>query len=135
MKKLPILSLFLITPLLVSAGTYVNKTSAHLTISTKSLCPPDDIVINDKLIDDDYIQNRADCICVENEPCMKTKVVELPENESVVFENDQDQPVTIMSASLNEKREFFPTNNSFNYEITMAKFSPKFPRITINHAQ
>ena len=121
MRRLIIASLFLITPILAFSATYVNKTSTPLVISKKSVCASDDQTTN--------------CVCVENESCTKTESIQLLERESAIFENDQDQPVTIMSSALHEKREFFPTNSSFNYDITVAKYSPKFSRITINHAQ
>ena len=135
MKKLIILSAFLITPLLVSAAKYVNTTAHPLIISKTSSCYEDDKVVDEKCMNDVCMQIVTSCVCTENEPCVKTESVELAADESVDFENDQDQPVTILSTSLNEKREFFPTNNYFNYEITAAKYSPKFPRLTINHAQ
>ena len=144
MRNLVILSVLLMTPLLVFPVTYLNKTSAPITLIKKSILSDNDVLIDDTGINDATMDDTCtgsecmkmvtDVVCLENEPCIKTESIKLLEHESVVFENDQDQPVTIMSPSLNEKREFFPTNNSFNYDITAAKYSPKFPRITINRA-
>ena len=62
-RKLLILSTFLITPLLVSAATYLNKTSAPITISKKSICTQDDMIIDDAGINESRIYDT----CVNGE--------------------------------------------------------------------
>jgi len=135
MKKIIIISIFLILPKLFFGATYFNNTSHPLTIHKPLDCSYSEIADHDTCVEEQCIKKETDCICTEDRSCTKSEFIQILPQESVVFENDQDQPVIIMSKDLNEKREFFPTNNSFNYEISVAKSRSKFPRLTINHAQ
>lgn len=156
MKKVYILLLISVFPGYISAARYINKTSGALTISKTSPCDDDSMMLDTSLDNDvmdvasyEYAVSKShaksmyevcqDGQCVESmdvddEPCTRTESIELLPGQSVDFENDQGQLVTIMSVSLNENRKFFPTNDSFNYEITESNSGPKFSRLTINHA-
>ena len=159
MKNLYILLLIAAVPGYVSAATYTNKTGHPLFISKINPCDEKDVSMtldtslnsefmdvvpheievfqgHEVMMDEECVDGQChDSMVVDDTPCTKTISIELLPHESAVFENEQDQPVTITSPHLNEKREFFPTNDSFNYEITISKFSSKFSKLTINHAQ
>jgi hypothetical protein len=49
--------------------------------------------------------------------------------------NEQGDEITIMVQGMSDKRKLFPTNNSFNYVMTLNNFNKKFERIVINYAQ
>lgn len=120
MKNLFILSAFIAMPFFVSAATYVNKTSIPMIISTTSACNNEEI-----------IQSQDS----ESEPCIKVEFKELLPHQSIELKNEQGQPVTIISKTLQEKREFFPTNDAFNYDITISKYPSRYSKITINSAR
>lgn len=156
MKKLYILLLIAVFPGYISAAKYTNKTSGILTISKTNPCDGNNMMLDTSLDSDvmdiasyEYAVSEShatsmhevcqDGQCVESmdvddEPCTKIESIELLPGQSVDFENDQGQLVTIMSVSLNEKYEFAPTNDSFNYEISESHFGPKFSRLNIHHA-
>lgn len=48
--------------------------------------------------------------------------------------NRQDDEIRITSPGFSDHRKLFPTNNSFNYVITMNKYKNKYERFDINHA-
>ena len=137
MKKLFILSAFIAVPFFVSAATYVNKTSVPMTISTTSACNDEEII----QLQNSSVVEKIDCesliryICSEFEPCMKVESKELLPHQSIELKNEQGKSVTITSSLLQEKREFFPTNDAFNYDITISKYPSRYSKITINSAQ
>jgi len=61
-------------------------------------------------------------------------VLELDHGAQGDLENQQDDEITITSSGMSDKRKLFPTNNSFNYVITMNKFSSKYEQFDINRA-
>lgn len=152
MKKLYILQVMIMLPMSICAATYMNKTGHPLIISKIVECSQKDwndidfldekthgqeFWSNNKTWDEVYESDRIGDLIFDTAEtsCTQTESVEILPNHSVDFENDQDQSVTIMSVALNEKREFFPTNDSFNYEITVASYPSKFSKLTINRAQ
>jgi len=138
MKKLFILSAFIAVPFFVSAATYLNKTSVPMTISTTSACNDEEIIqFQDSQYAQEIISDESTIryICSELEPCMKNESKQLLPHQSIELKNEQGQPVTIISTSLKEKREFFPTNDAFNYDITISKYPSRFSKITINSAR
>ncbi|MBP6869936.1 hypothetical protein KBC04_03580 [Candidatus Babeliales bacterium] len=50
------------------------------------------------------------------------------------LDNKQDDEVTITSQGMSDKRKLFPTNNSFNYVITMNKYKSTYEQFDVNHA-
>jgi hypothetical protein len=130
MKKLIILLISLVNPFFVFAVTYTNKTSKSLTISKSSKCTDREFQMCDTCVDIKCIN----CISDNIDDCSVAEKVDLLSDESVEFNNDQDQAVTIMSVELNDKHVFFPSNNSLNYEITVEKYPSKYSKITVNHA-
>ena len=50
------------------------------------------------------------------------------------LENKKDDEITITSPGMNDKRKLFPSNNSFNYVVTMNNYKAAFERFDINHA-
>jgi hypothetical protein len=61
--------------------------------------------------------------------------ITLEPDQEADLDNDQEDEITITSPGMNDKRKLFPTNNSFNYVITMNKYKKKFERFDINHAE
>jgi len=148
MKNLYILLLIVAVPTYVSAVTYTNKTSGALTISKVTRCADDDMKKLPEVEHVNFFQSltgkvvmHEECLngvcdkAVVEEPCMEHVAIELLPGQSAEFNNEQGQYVTITSKSLNEQRPFFPTNDSFNYEITESHYGAKFSRLTINRAQ
>jgi|GEM_PF-1201163 len=134
MKKIFILSILIALPFFVSAATYSNKTSTPFMISKSGMCTDEEIVQFQDSSFSEIVDGESTLqfVLSELEPCVKNESREILPNESIEFDNEQGQPVTISSRNLNEKREFFPTNDAFNYEITISKYPSKFSKITIN---
>ena len=51
------------------------------------------------------------------------------------LDNKQGDEITITSRGMSNKRKLFPTNNSFNYVVTMNNYKSKFEQFDINHAE
>lgn len=60
--------------------------------------------------------------------------VGLPVGQEGDLDNQQGDEITITSPGMSDKRRLFPTNNSFNYVITMNKYAAKFEKFDVNHA-
>ena len=50
------------------------------------------------------------------------------------LDNKQDDEITITSPGMSDKRKLFPSNNSFNYVVTMNKYNAEYEQFDINHA-
>ena len=61
--------------------------------------------------------------------------IELEDGAEGDLDNRQDDEVTITSKGMSDKRKLFPTNNSFNYVITMNKYKSEYEQFDINHAE
>ena len=67
----------------------------------------------------------------------QTKIIyfiDLQDDQEGDLDNKQDDEITITSQGISDKRKLFPTNNSFNYVITMNKYKSVFEKFDINHA-
>ncbi len=71
---------------------------------------------------------------VEDEAPKVVYFIELENDVEGDLDNNQDDQVTIKSHGLSDKRKLFPTNNSFNYVITLNNYSSKYEKFDINHA-
>ena len=60
--------------------------------------------------------------------------IELENGAEGDLDNNQDDEITITSKGMSDKRKLFPTNNAFNYVITLNKYSSKYEQFDINHA-
>ena len=60
--------------------------------------------------------------------------IELENGAEGDLDNNQDDEITITSKGMSDKRKLFPTNNAFNYVITLNKYSSKYEKFDINHA-
>ncbi len=60
--------------------------------------------------------------------------IELENEAEGDLDNNQDDEITITSKGMSDKRKLFPTNNFFNYVITLNKYSSKYEKFDINHA-
>ena len=60
--------------------------------------------------------------------------IELENEAEGDLDNNQDDEITITSKGMSDKRKLFPTNNFFNYAITLNKYSSKYEKFDINHA-
>lgn len=147
MKKIYILLLIAAIPAYVTAATYTNKTGHPVIISTHVDC---DDVIHDQPEEEQvsFYKNvkqalmiHKECLngqCfqeVVEEPCTKVVAIRLGKDESGELANEAGELVTIASPKLNEERKFFPTNDSFNYEITVGSGSASYSKLTINRAE
>ncbi len=61
--------------------------------------------------------------------------IELENGAQGDLDNNQGDEVAITSSGISDKRKLFPTNNSFNYVITMNKYKSIFEKFDINHAE
>lgn len=68
------------------------------------------------------------------EPEIIPYAIVLEKDQEGDLENDQDDEITITSEGMSDKRKLFPTNNSFNYVITMNNYNAKFEQFDINRA-
>jgi hypothetical protein len=60
--------------------------------------------------------------------------IEIENDQEGDLDNSQGDEITITSHGMSDKRKLFPTNNSFNYVITLNKYKPMFEKFDINHA-
>ena len=61
--------------------------------------------------------------------------IELEDGAEGDLDNKQGDEITITSVGMSDKRKLFPTNNSFNYVITMNKYKNMFEKFDINHSE
>lgn len=147
MKNIYILLLIAVVPSYFSAATYTNKTGHPVIISTHVDC--DDVMNDEPQVEHlSFYKNMRQSVmiheecfngqCLEEileEPCTKVVTIGLGKDESGELANQAGQFVTIVSPKLNEERKFFPTNDSFNYEITVGSGSASYSKLTINRAE
>lgn len=60
--------------------------------------------------------------------------VQIEIGEQATLDNNQGDEITITSPGISDKRKLFPTNNSFNYVVTMNAYGKKYEQFDINHA-
>ena len=60
--------------------------------------------------------------------------IELENGQQGDLDNNQGDEITITSPGMSDQRKLFPTNNSFNYIITMNAYSKQYEKFDINHA-
>lgn len=147
MKNIYILLLIAAVPGYLSAAMYTNKTGHPVIISTHVDC--DDVMHDEPQIEHvSFYKNAQQAVmiheecfngnCLEEvveEPCTQLVAIRLGKDESGELVNEAGQVVTIVSPKLNEERKFFPTNDSFNYEITVGSGSASYSKLTINRAE
>jgi len=61
--------------------------------------------------------------------------IRLEQGQEGDLDNRQGDEITITSKNMSDKRRLFPSNNSFNYVITMNKYNARFEKFDINHAE
>ena len=71
---------------------------------------------------------------VEPEILAEQHFIEIENDAEADLDNNQGDEITITSPGMSDKRKLFPTNNSFNYVITLNKYKPMFEKFDINHA-
>lgn len=62
------------------------------------------------------------------------KFIEIENDQEGDLDNNQDDEITITSPGMSDKRKLFPTNNSFNYVITLNNYKSMFEKFDINRA-
>ena len=70
----------------------------------------------------------------QNQSAQAPYFIEIENDAEADLDNNQDDEITITSQGMSNKRKLFPTNNSFNYVITMNKYKSEFEQFDINHA-
>lgn len=60
--------------------------------------------------------------------------IELEHDQQGDLDNNQGDEITITSPGMSDLRKLFPTNNSFNYVVTMNGYSKQFENFDINRA-
>ena len=60
--------------------------------------------------------------------------IKLEDDTEADLDNKQGDEIAITSHGMSNKRKLFPTNNSFNYVITMNNYKSKYEQFDINHA-
>lgn len=71
---------------------------------------------------------------VQQQDIAPVYVLTLEPDQEGDLDNRQGDEVTITSPGMSDKRKLFPTNNAFNYVITLNKFPNKFEQFDINHS-
>jgi len=129
-KKLFLLLILLFMPSVVRATHYINKTGRLITITNvsekkrqhrKNMWTWGGPVAGSK---------RYKNVDVEN----KIYFIDLEKDAEGDLDNKQDDEVTITSEGMSDKRKLFPTNNSFNYVVTMNKYKNTYEQFDVNHA-
>lgn len=128
MKKLLVLLMLLSLSLSSWATHYINKTGRVITITNFS---------------EKKRYHRKNMWAWGGAVAKRQKSFDL--HEAIFFitlendaegdlDNKQDDEVRITSEGLSDHRKLFPTNNSFNYVVTLNKYKNKYERFDINHA-
>lgn len=128
MKKILVLLMLLSLSLSSRATHYINKTGRVISITNFS---------------EKKRQHRKNMWVWGGAIAKRQKSVDnhgaiffitLKNDEEGDLDNKQDDEVRITSEGLSDHRKMFPTNNSFNYVITLNKYKNKYERFDINHA-
>lgn len=128
MKKLLFLFMFLFSSLLVFATHYINKTGRAITITNIS---------EKKRYHRKNMWAWGGSVAKKQSKIDTHKLlysIDLENEQEGNLDNEQGDEVRITSKGLNDHRKLFPTNNSFNYVVTMNKYKNKYERFDINHA-
>lgn len=128
MKKLLFLSMFLCSSLLVYATHYINKTGRSITVTNIS---------EKKRYHRKHMWSWGGSVAKKQSEFYNRKLlysIDLENGQEGDLNNQQGDEIRITSHGLNDHRKLFPTNNSFNYVITMNKYKNKYERFDINHA-
>lgn len=127
-KKLFILVVLLSTSLSMFAIHYINNTGKIIKItnvSAKKRSKKNKYFNTRK-----RVQQR-----MEQENLNTVYFIELENEAEGDLDNKQGDEITITSDGMSNKRRLFPTNNSFNYVITMNNYKSKYEKFDINHAE
>jgi hypothetical protein len=125
-KKLSIILSLLSASLSISAAHYINN-SGEIIIVTN--------VAAKKRTKKSCFSFSSKKNYVQTEDKNTLYFIELEDGAEGDLDNNQGDEVTIESVGIIHKRKIFPTNNSFNYVITInKKYNNKFQKIEINHA-
>jgi hypothetical protein len=125
-KKLCICISLLSTSLSIFATHYINKTGKNIIITNVSA---------KKRGKKSYFNFFNKKNYVKSEDSHNKNFIELEDGLQGDLDNQQGDEITITSVGMNDKRKLFPTNNSFNYVVTMNKYKNKFEQFDINHAE
>ncbi|MBV8660768.1 MAG: hypothetical protein JO129_01310 [Candidatus Dependentiae bacterium] len=129
-KKLWV-ALLLFSSVSIMATHYINKTGKTIVITNVSAQKR-----YKKSLSSAKKRNKKNKIGnnqLDNQPVVH--FITLENGQDGDLDNKQDDEITITSPGMNDKRKLFPSNNSFNYVVTMNKYKAMFERFDINHAE
>ncbi|MDP3788085.1 MAG: hypothetical protein Q8Q60_02045 [Candidatus Chromulinivorax sp.] len=121
LQKLSIFITLLLSSLSMVATHYINHTGKTIIITN---------VTGQKRSKKKYSTKNS----MQSEVAAIIYSLEIENDQEGDLDNDQGDEITITSPGMSDKRKLFPTNNSFNYVITLNKYNPKFEKFDINHA-
>lgn len=124
-KKLCMLLTLISTSFSVVATHYINNTGKIIYITNVSA---------KKSNKKSYFSYFTKKPAVEVKASEVVYLLELEPGDEGDLDNKQGDEVTITSPGMSDKRKLFPTNNSFNYVITMNNYNAMFEKFDINHA-
>lgn len=116
--------LLMIVGISINATHYVNRTGKYIKITNVS-------AKQGKQSWWHYFNRK------KNQPIEQPMIIyflELAPEQEGDLDNRQGDEITITSDYMSDKRKLFPTNNAFNYVITLNTYGKKYEQFDINRA-
>jgi hypothetical protein len=124
-KKTLSVLLLISTPLSMIATHYINNTGKQIKVTN---------VAATKRNKKSYFALLSKKKNVQPAAPVMIYFIELDNGQEGDLDNNQGDEITITSPGMSDKRKLFPTNNSFNYVITMNAYGKQFEQFDINRA-
>lgn len=126
LQKLCVLAVLVLSPLSMIATHYSNKTGKTIIITN---------VTAKKKSKKSYFSQYGKKKASESaSQAVAVTSLELENGMEGDLDNNQGDEITITSPGMSDKRKLFPTNNSFNYVVTLNEYNKKFEKFDINRA-
>jgi hypothetical protein len=124
-QKITVALMLLASSLSMIATTYINNTGKKIVVTN---------VAAKKRNKKSYFSYFTRKKSVEPEKPVILYFIELENDQQGDLDNNQGDEITITSPGMSDQRKLFPTNNSFNYVITMNAYNNQYEKFDINHA-
>ncbi len=125
LQKLSMFTMLLLSSLSMIATHYINHTGKTIIVTNATA---------KKRTKKNYFSQFAKKSSTPSQAPAVTYLIEIENDQEGDLDNNQGDEITITSPGMSDKRKLFPTNNSFNYVITLNEYNKKFEKFDINHA-
>ena len=124
-KKLLSMLWLLSISLSIVATHYTNHTNRAISVTNVSAI---------KRSKKPYFSKFAKKTYEQTQEPVTVHFIALEHGQEGDLDNNQGDEIAITSPGMSDKRKLFPTNNSFNYVVTMNAYHKRFEQFDINRA-